>query len=116
MKKLNIFITLSLAWSMTILVGCAEQEVATPEDGSTDASETTDETSDTPAQENEDTNQDTQVESWRPDGWAYESHSKGADADYDRIFPDDSVQKIEITIAAQQYEEMMECHHKDGTG
>ena len=44
----------------------------------------------------------------RPAGWTVESHCKGIDADYDRIFPDDAVQRIDITIDPEVYQASMD--------
>ena len=107
MKKRILFIALALTGTLTISAGCAEQEVASQDGDVTDSSESTAENADVQEEEREGDAENTEVESWRPDGWTYESHSKGADADYDRVFPDSAVQKIEITIGPEQYEEMM---------
>jgi hypothetical protein len=48
------------------------------------------------------------IESWRPDGWGSESHAKGADAQYERIFPDSEVQRLDIIIDADTYADMQE--------
>ena len=49
-----------------------------------------------------------EVEGFRPDGWGYASHSKGAQADYERIFPDDAVQRIDIIFEAEDYQAMQD--------
>jgi len=42
----------------------------------------------------------------RPEHWTRESHCKGEPADYDRLFDDDAVQRIDITIAAADADAM----------
>ncbi len=57
---------------------------------------------------NDSTSGDRDVEGIRPDGWENESHAKGADADYDRVYPDDQVQRIDIIFTAQNYQSMQD--------
>ncbi|MCP4869050.1 MAG: cellulosomal protein [Proteobacteria bacterium] len=40
----------------------------------------------------------------RPDGWGAESHCQGADANYDLLFDDTVVRRIDITMTAANYE------------
>lgn len=40
-------------------------------------------------------------------GWTEESHAKGADGDADRIFPDDAVIRLDITMCASTWESMV---------
>ena len=106
----NLMLTCALLASC---FGCAASEIA----GETEGDETTapqdeitqeqDEQT-TPGEITDPTGETSEVESWRPEGWAEQSHAKGVDADYERIFPNDVVQKIEITISAQQYEIMLD--------
>lgn len=42
----------------------------------------------------------------RPDGWGSDSHCKGADPDYELLFDDTQVQRIDLTIAAEDYADM----------
>lgn len=42
----------------------------------------------------------------RPEGWGEESHSNDADPNYEVVFPQDTVNKITITIAPEEYEAM----------
>ncbi|WP_181232967.1 CotH kinase family protein [Enhygromyxa salina] len=42
----------------------------------------------------------------RPSGWGRESHCKGATPDYDRLFDDTKVQRLDLTIAATDYADM----------
>ena len=43
----------------------------------------------------------------RPDGWTEDTHDKSADPDYDTVFPDDEVNRLGITISAENWEAMM---------
>ena len=43
----------------------------------------------------------------RPDGWTEDTHDKSADPDYDTVFPDDEVNRLDITISAENWEAMM---------
>ena len=113
MVKSNRFIHLILT---SVLLGscfgCAASEVAgeTVGDEILDPQNETTPDQDDPSASDETTDpldDASEVESWRPEGWTEQSHAKGVDADYARIFPDNDVQKIEITISAQQYETMM---------
>lgn len=42
-----------------------------------------------------------------PEGWSEESHSDSADPDYDVVFADGVVQRLDITLAAGDYEAML---------
>ena len=42
----------------------------------------------------------------RPEGWEYDSHCKGAEPDYDRLFDDTKVQRIDLTISAEDFAAM----------
>ncbi len=44
----------------------------------------------------------------RPEGWGEASHGKDAEPDYDRLFPADQVKRIDIVIAAEQWQEMLD--------
>lgn len=52
-------------------------------------------------QDNEITTPDTtsKVPSGRPDGWDFSSHDKNAQPDYNTLFPDNTVSRIDITIS-----------------
>ena len=43
----------------------------------------------------------------RPAGWSEDSHDKSADPNYDVVFPDDEVNRLDITISAENWEAMM---------
>ncbi len=43
----------------------------------------------------------------RPSGWSEDSHDKSADPDYDVVFPDDEVNRLDITISAENWAAMM---------
>ena len=47
---------------------------------------------------------DTQVP--RPEGWGEETHDKSADPNYDVVFPQDQVNRIDITIAPKDWQTM----------
>lgn len=109
MKTLHKLVPLLVAGLCVTAFGCAESEL--PADESQSADETTDTNSDDGQNENTDSQPSentAEIESWRPDGWGYESHDKDADADYERIYPDNEVQKLEITISSDRYAEMIE--------
>lgn len=42
-----------------------------------------------------------------PTGWSTESHAKGVDGDYERVFADDRVQRLDVTLAAEVYAAML---------
>ena len=44
----------------------------------------------------------------RPEGWTTPSHSKGVEADYARIYPDDAVQRLDIIIDSATYAAMQD--------
>jgi spore coat protein H len=44
----------------------------------------------------------------RPDGWGLDSHCKGADADYDLLFDDTVVHRIDIEVSEEDYVATME--------
>jgi len=68
-----------VALAATLLPGCAAEEVVTP-----------------PGRD--------QVV--RPAGWTEETHGDGVAPDYDAVFPDDEVKRLEITIAPEDWEAM----------
>ena len=47
-------------------------------------------------------------EDGRPEGWVDETHSKNAVVDYDIVFPDDKVNRLDITISAENWQIMQE--------
>ena len=44
----------------------------------------------------------------RPAGWTAATHCKGEAANYDLLFPDDSVHRIDLTITADDYQAMLD--------
>lgn len=42
----------------------------------------------------------------RPDGWTDETHGKGADPDYETVFPQGAVNRIDLTVAAGDWQAM----------
>ncbi|HMA65553.1 MAG: CotH kinase family protein [Fibrobacterota bacterium] len=44
----------------------------------------------------------------RPDGWEYDSHDKDASADYSTLFPDNKVNRIDITITDSLWKVLMD--------
>ena len=42
----------------------------------------------------------------RPDGWTEKTHHKSADADYDLLFPEDSVLRLDIKMSAADYQKI----------
>ncbi|MDY0020270.1 MAG: CotH kinase family protein [Anaerolineae bacterium] len=56
----------------------------------------------------------------RPEGWSEESHGKSADPAYDVVFPQDEVNRLDITISAANWEAMLEdmttLYGEAGTG
>ena len=83
------------------LIACGDTETST---GETPASDPTDQGS---GQATADDDGD-EVEHFRPDGWTTPSHSKGVEADYAKIYPDDSVQRLDVVIDAETYAAMQE--------
>lgn len=65
----------------------------------------------------DDTSQDW-VDEGTADGWSEDSHSNGADPDYEQVFPSGEVQRIDIWITADSYgamqDEMEELHGEFG--
>lgn len=49
----------------------------------------------------------TSEETARPDGWTDESHSKSADPNYDIVFNEDAVGRIDLTISSSNWQSMM---------
>jgi len=43
----------------------------------------------------------------RPEGWSDETHSNDVDPDYETVFPQDEVNRIDIIISAENWETMM---------
>ena len=43
----------------------------------------------------------------RPDGWSPETHSNEVEPDYETVFPQDEVNRIDITISTENWETMM---------
>ncbi len=44
----------------------------------------------------------------RPEGWSEETHGNSASPDYDAVFPDDEVNRIDITISPDDWQAMMD--------
>ncbi len=44
----------------------------------------------------------------RPDGWVEETHGKSADPDYDVVFPQDEVNRVDITIDPETWQAMFD--------
>lgn len=66
----------------------------------------------------EETSEDLAAET--PEGWSEETHGKDADPDYETVFPQDEVNRIDITIEPENWELMMadmtENYGEFGTG
>jgi hypothetical protein len=56
----------------------------------------------------------------RPEGWTDATHGNDADPDYDTVFPQDEVNRIDITISAENWEAMLadmtDLYGEFGTG
>ena len=47
------------------------------------------------------------VETLRPEGWSEETHSKEADPNYEIVFPQDEVNRLDITISPENWQAML---------
>ncbi|MAT45708.1 MAG: spore coat protein [Anaerolineaceae bacterium] len=52
--------------------------------------------------------EETEEEISRPDGWTEETHDKSADPNYEVVFPQDEVNRIDLTITADTWQAMQE--------
>jgi len=44
----------------------------------------------------------------RPEGWSEDSHGRGAEADYSRLFADNTVQRIDLTMSGEARQSMLD--------
>jgi hypothetical protein len=54
-----------------------------------------------------DTDDETSSETSRPEGWSESSHSDQADPDYDIVFPQDKINRIDIEISEENWDLML---------
>ena len=103
--KINGKIVSAIALALIpALIGCGEntgtsddssmQNTADPENASPQDGQSADSTG--------------EAEPFRPDGWGYDSHEKGALVDYETVFPQTKVQVLEISISAETYQDMLQ--------
>ncbi len=92
MRKLSLSILLILI--LVSMTGCNilfqrqnddDPTAASPDESSGDTSETTE----------------------RPEGWSEETHSNDVEPDYNTVFPQDEVNRIDIIISAENWETML---------
>lgn len=104
---------LMLSALMLLLASCSTPSAqATKEDDTATAQET----------ESRDAQEavESDAEVARPEGWSEESHGKSTDPAYDVVFPQDEVNRLDITISAANWEAMLEdmttLYGEAGTG
>ncbi len=97
MQKKNFLLVTILLFSMLLFLSC-EQSGETEPPG---ASETEDSTVNDGAGGNSE-------EVPRPEGWGDDSHGKKADPNFEVVFPKDKVNRLDITIAAEDWQAMMD--------
>ena len=109
--KHKLFLMLSAL--MLLLASCTTPSAqATKEDDTATAQET----------ESRDAQEavESDAEVARPEGWSEESHGKSAEPAYDVVFPQDEVNRLDITISAANWEAMLEdmttLYGEAGTG
>ncbi len=100
MKKNKLLVRLGyfMGIALFILSACASVTV----NGKT-IEETHNNVSETVVEQNASTE-----DSDRPAGWTEETHGKSTDANYDVVFPQDQVNRIDITISAEDWQAMMD--------
>jgi len=98
MKK-NTFLMLLLA--LSLCTACSSPVAQATSNGAAEvarAQETTAE-ADTPSDDEE---------TAHPEGWTEETHSKSAEPNYEVVFPQDEVNRLDITITPENWQAMME--------
>ena len=96
--RLGGMASLALLIAMASLPGCTQSsssEASTPEEW-TEATDIND----------VDPDDSSSSEAFTPEGWTEATHSNDVDPDYETVFPQDDVNRIEITIAPDDWEAM----------
>jgi spore coat protein CotH len=98
MKKIftGLFSILFIIVLLISMTGCTTQTLAS-ESKQTDISEES-------SSDSEDSTLNTEE---RPDGWSTESHSNEVEPDYETVFPQDKINRIDITIREANWETML---------
>ncbi|GAH72145.1 unnamed protein product, partial [marine sediment metagenome] len=60
-----------------------------------------------PVIEDADSEDDTAEETLRPVGWSEDTHSKDAEPDYEVVFPQDEVNRLDITITTETWQTLL---------
>lgn len=96
MKTINLKITTLLVTSIlttSLFINCSDDETFTTDDTS---SETTDNTSNT-----------TSDTDFTPSDWTTETHSKDAEPNFDEVFDDTAVKRLDIVISSTNWQSML---------
>ncbi|MBT6179844.1 MAG: CotH kinase family protein [Deltaproteobacteria bacterium] len=104
MKNMKRALVLSL-FSVLLLSACGEDS-AGDSTSTTGAGETGNETS-TEVNTNPNACDGDAVDLVRPDGWTTSTHCKGVPANYEQVFDDTVVHRIDITVTADNYQATM---------
>ena len=91
-----------IIFAAALIVSCSSAAAQTPIEAET---ATVVETTTVEVTEMDESSETDEIE--RPAGWSEDSHDKSADPDYDVVFPDDEVNRLDITISAENWEAMM---------
>lgn len=100
MKKISLL--LILAVHLTFLISCSEDSV-----------DITDESTEATEEEVDETDNETYIESYadtdfEATDWTDETHSKSADPNYDEVFEDEAVKRIDIVVTEDRWQSMLD--------
>jgi spore coat protein H len=104
----------TLLLAASLLLGCSGQSITAPVPGNGAvvlAEGLPAENAELPEAEDTGDVTDSKVEDnaiARPDGWTEETHGKSADPDYDVVFPQDEVNRIDVTIDPENWQAMLD--------
>ncbi len=98
MQIKKLFLTAVLICTIVLFIGCVPGEPTDPTD---------EPASDNPADTNA-TEPDSDEEVPRPEGWTTETHGKKGDPNYEVVFPGNKVNRLDITITAEDWQAMMD--------
>ncbi len=107
MRTKAVIITIVLIFSMFLFSGGISAATTDPPDDTTGDSQTDVDQTDPGETDAADVDADDD-EVPRPPGWTTETHGKKGDPNYEVVFPDDKVNRLDITITAADWQAMMD--------
>lgn len=99
-KNISYISTLIILLGSLVLSACSSQAVDAQAQNENSITEQLDTSNVDVVEENEEVS--------RPEGWTEETHDKSADQNYEVVFPQDDVNRIDLTITAETWQAMQE--------